>query len=294
MKLVRLALILLMLMPLGCASSPPTNPSSQATTDSTTRSAPIATRVVALTPITADIIHRMDSTKLVGIPGSQLLDQNTALQDLPRVSEGRTQPNLEKIVALEPDLVIGANGFHDQVLAKLQSLGVETLTTELNSWRSLEDLTRNLAATIQADPDPLLQSYQQCLPTQPALPETSTLVLVSRQPLLSPNEASWSGDLLTQYGVVNVVAELQGQSPIQGYVTLSPEKVLQINPNILILVNIEGENIDEFKSEPFWKDLKAVQNNKVYVLEYYGFVNAGSVEAITQACTQLQQIYGAK
>ena len=85
---------------------------------------------------------------------------------------------------------------------------------------------------------------------------------------------------------------MQGQSPVKGYVTLSPEKVLQANPDILILVNAEGGDTDEFKSEPFWKDLKAVQNDRVYVLDYYGFVNAGSIDAIAQACTQLKRIYG--
>ncbi|NET07434.1 MAG: ABC transporter substrate-binding protein [Symploca sp. SIO2B6] len=291
MKLFHFVLILLALLPLGCTSSLPTNPSTNTATDSAIKSTPVATRVVALTSITADIIHRLDSTRLVGIAGSRLLNKNELFQEIPRVSEGRTQPNLEKIVALEPELVIGAAGFHDQVLAKLQSLGVKTITTELDSWQSLEDLTRTLAATIEADPKSLLQQYQQCLPSQTPPPETSTLVLVSRQPLLSPNQASWAGDLLTQFGAANLVANLQGKSPIKGYVTLSPEKVLQSNPEVLILVNVEGGNIDQFKSEPFWKDLNAVQNDQVYVLDYYGFVNTGSLEAIAEACKQLKQIY---
>ncbi|NEP12063.1 MAG: ABC transporter substrate-binding protein [Symploca sp. SIO2C1] len=290
MKLFRLILILLMLLPLGCSPSPTRNTAS----NSATTSAPLINRVVALTPITADIVYRLDSTKLVGMTASRLLDTNEALKDIPRVSKGRTQPNLEKIVALEPDLVIGAAGFHDQVLEKLQSLDVEMISTKLDSWRSLEELTRTLATTIQADPEPLLESYQKCLPSQTVSQETSTLALVSRKPLLSPNKNSWAGDLLRQFGATNLVADLQGKSPIQGYVTLSPEKVLQSNPEVLILVNLEGENIDEFKSEPFWKDLDAVQNDRVYVLDYYGFVNSGSLDAIAQACTQLKQIYGTK
>jgi iron complex transport system substrate-binding protein len=289
--LIRFFLILLMLLPLGCAASSSKSPSPETTPDAV-QSAPVANRVVALTPITADIIYHLDSTKLVGIPGSRFLNQNTAFQSLPRVSEGRTQPNLEAIVALKPDLVMGAAGFHDQVLERLQSLGIRTIKTELESWRSLEDLTRTLATTIQANPESLLQRYQQCLPIQPSPQGSSTLVLVSRQPLLAPNKDSWAGDLLTRFGAANLVAELQGQSPMRGYVTLSPEKVLQANPDKVILVNLEGENTDEFKSEPFWKDLKAVQNNQVHILSYYGFVNPTSLDAIAQTCNQLKQIYG--
>ncbi|NEQ65082.1 MAG: ABC transporter substrate-binding protein [Symploca sp. SIO2D2] len=293
MKLLRLVLILLMLLPLGCNPSPTTDGTTNSA-DSVTTSSPVVNRVVALTPITADIIYRLDSAKLVGMTSSRLLDNNQALQDIPRVSRGRTQPNLEQIVALKPDLVIGAVGFHDQVLDKLQSLDIEMISTKLDSWSSLEELTQTLATTIEADPEPLLESYQQCLPTQTPKQNTSTLVLVSRKPILSPNKNSWAGDLLRQFGAANLVADLQGKGPIKGYVTLSPEKVLQSNPEVLILVNVEGENLDEFKSEPFWKDLRAVQNDQVYVLDYYGFVNSGSVDAIAQACKQLQEIYGTK
>ncbi|NER23029.1 MAG: ABC transporter substrate-binding protein [Symploca sp. SIO1C2] len=293
MKLLRLVLILLMLLPLGCNPSPTTDGTTNSA-DSVTSSPPVVNRVVALTPITADIIYRLDSAKLVGMTSSRLLDNNQALQDIPRVSRGRTQPNLEQIVALKPDLVIGAVGFHDQVLDKLQSLDIEMISTKLDSWSSLEELTQTLATTIEADPEPLLESYQQCLPTQTPKQNTSTLVLVSRKPILSPNKDSWAGDLLRQFGAANLVADLQGKGPIKGYVTLSPEKVLQSNPEVLILVNVEGENLDEFKSEPFWKDLRAVQNDQVYVLDYYGFVNSGSVDAIAQACKQLQEIYETK
>lgn len=291
MKPIYLTLLLFTLLA-GCASVPTTTSSPETSTDAAVEPAPAAdTRVVALSSIAADIIHRLDSSKLVGIPGSQLLNQNEALQDLPRVSEGRTQPNLETVVALEPTLVVGATGFHDQALTSLESVGVETLSTELDSWQSLEDLTRTLATAIGADPEPLLQQYQQCLPAQPAAAEADTLVLVSREPLLSPNKDSWAGDLLTQFGATNLVAEFQGQSPIAGYVTLSPEKVLETNPEILILVDIQGSEVDAFQSEPFWQDLNAVQNDQVHILDYYGFVNAGSIDSITQACEQLTQIY---
>ncbi|MEM9274487.1 MAG: ABC transporter substrate-binding protein [Cyanobacteria bacterium P01_F01_bin.143] len=87
-----------------------------------------AERVVTLTSLTTDIIEQLDSNKLVGIPGSRLTKEDPRFQDLPRVTEGRTPPDLEKIVSLKPDLVIGAEGFSDQTLAKLEELGIQTST----------------------------------------------------------------------------------------------------------------------------------------------------------------------
>jgi iron complex transport system substrate-binding protein len=288
-KLITTVLILAVLT-VACNPTTVQQPAPSAPSNPTTEPNPAArSRVVALTSLSADIIHRLDKTKLVGIPGSRLLRQNPELAKLPQVSEGQTPPNLEKIVALKPDLVIGAAGFHDQVLEKLKATGIRTMTTQVTSWRSLEDLTRTLATEIQADPNPLLQSYQSFLAPD-STNRNSTLVLVSYQPILAPNKTSWAGDLLAQFQINNLAADLQGQSPQRGYITLSPEKVLAANPQTLILVDVGDGTVDKLKAAPFWKQLNAVANDRVYVLDYYGLVNPGSVDAIEKACTQLKNI----
>jgi iron complex transport system substrate-binding protein len=203
------------------------------------------------------------------------------------VSEGRSQPNLEKVIALKPDLVIGAKGFHDQTLQKLQELGIRTLATDVNTWSGLEDLTRTLAATVKANPEPLLKSYQALLEPKPAN-SASTLVLVSRQPIQSPNKTSWAGDLLSQFKAKNVVADLQANTPLRGYITLSPEKILEVNPEVLIVVDTGEGVVEQFKSEPFWSKLKATQTNRVYVFDYYGLVNPGSLGAIETTTAKLK------
>ena len=269
---------------------------SQSTTPTTPAQSPTAevkpvgaSKVVALTSLSADIVHRLDKTKLVGIPGSRLLRENAEISKITQVSEGQTPPNLEKIIALKPDLVIGATGFHDQVLAKLKELGIKTMTSSITSWQSLEELTKAIATEIQADPTALIQSYQSLINTKSTKSE-STLVLVSSQPILAPNKNSWAGDLLTQFQINNAAADLQGQSPMRGYITLSAEKVLEANPKVLILVDTPNSAIEKFKEAPFWGQLEAVKSNRVYIFDYYGLINPGSIEAITKACNQLQEI----
>jgi len=112
---------------------------------------------------------------------------------------------------------------------------------------------------------------------------------VSRQPLLllSPNANSWAGDLLNRFNLQNLTAEMQSQGPIEGYVTLSAEKVLTADPERLLLVDTGEGIVDQMKTEPFWGDLKAVQADQVQVFDYYGLVNPGSLSSINQACEQL-------
>lgn len=283
-QIAAIALVITSLV--GCATPSAQAPSTSASPTSQPSPA-VANRVVALTSLSADILQRLDKTKLVGMPGSRLLSSNPAFNQVTKVSEGRVQPNLEKILALKPDLVTGAKGFHDPILAKLEGMGIRTLLTEVNSWSALEDLTQTLATAIQADPTALLASYKTFI--DPTDQPSSTLVLVSRQPLLAPNKTSWTGDLLTQFQAKNLVADLQGSSSFSGYVTLSPEKVLQSNPDILLVVDTGQGEVEKMKTEPFWNKLKATQGDRVYVFDYYGLVNPGSIDAIQAACKKLKQ-----
>lgn len=277
------------------ACNSPQQPIDNNSSNSTTiQETPITevNRVVALTSLSADIIYQLDATKLVGIPGSSLLRADSRFQDLVTVSEGRSQPDLEKIMALKPDLVIGAAGFSDQTLSKLEELGVQTISTKIDSWLALQDTIKTLADAISANPQPLLETYQSLIPEN-LEDQPSTLVLVSRQPILAPNKNSWTGDLLTQFKTTNVVADLQGSSEFSGYVTLSPEKILETDPEVIIIVDPAREGIlEQLKQESFWRNLQAVKSDRIYTFDYYGLVNPGSTEKIKETLTKLSDLRG--
>ena len=57
---------------------------------------------------------------------------------------------MEKILSLKPDLVIGAKGFHDRSLSKLNSLGISTLSTSISSLDDLDNLNKKLASKLNA------------------------------------------------------------------------------------------------------------------------------------------------
>ena len=289
--------LLLLIVIAACSNTPDSistlDSQAPGTTDATSADTAVADtqpepaeRIVALTSLTADLVQTLSAETLIGIPGSPLIQQDERFEGLTVVSEGRLEPDLEQIIALEPDLVIGATGFHDKTLQRLETLNVRTLQTEVNSWDELRSLTEILAATVTTDPQPLLDRYDACLEKAPE-EAPGTLILVSRQPLLTPNKNSWAGDFLAQFNVENLAADLQGQSPFDGYVTLSEEKVLEANPDALLVVDT-GENlIDQLQAESFWRELQATQDERVYAFDYFGLVNPGSIASIEQTCSQL-------
>ncbi|MEM6593078.1 MAG: ABC transporter substrate-binding protein, partial [Cyanobacteria bacterium P01_C01_bin.73] len=245
--------------------------------------------VVTLTSLTSDIIHNLDEDVLVGIPGRAILTEDERFAGIEVISQERAEPDLEKIVTLEPDLVVGAKGFHDKSLARLEELGVTTLTVDVAGWEALAAVTEDLAQQIGADPQPLLERYEACLAKAPA-DSPSAVVLVSRQPLLSPNKDSWAGDFLEQFNIQNLTADLQGESPFDGYVTVPEEKLLTTDPDLLLVVETGDNLLDQLKSDPFWGQLKATQADAVATFEYYGLVNPGSIASIEAVCDRLSQL----
>lgn len=246
-----------------------------------------ADRVIALTPLSADLIASLSPNRLIGIPGSPILSQDPRFVDIPTVSEGRTEPDLEKIIELTPDLVIGAKGFHDKVLQRLESLGIGVMSLDVNSWENLRSATEAIATSVEANAQPLIDRYDACL-AQPPTDNPSALVLVSRQPILAPNKNSWAGDFLNQFDIQNLAAELQGQSAFDGYITLSAEKVIEADPDIIMVVDTGEDLLAQLQAEPFWSQLSATQEDRIITFDYFGLVNPGSIASIEKVCQQLK------
>ena len=140
------------------------------------------TRVVALTSLSADLINTISKDSLVGIPGSSILKKNKEFDSLPIVSSGRMPPDLEKILSLKPDLVIGAKGFHDRPLSKLNSLGISTLSTSISSLDDLDNLNKKLASKLKTRTKSLEDILGSCY-SKNKNKNKNLVVLVSSKPL---------------------------------------------------------------------------------------------------------------
>ena len=117
-------------------------------------------RIVTLTSLSTDIVDNLDSRKLVAIPGSSLFKAKTQFDNLPRISMGRTPPNIEKIVSLKPDLVIGTKGFHDKILSKLNDVNINTFSYEVRSWNDLEQLISTISSKLSLNPIEIVEYFR--------------------------------------------------------------------------------------------------------------------------------------
>ena len=249
-------------------------------------------KIVALTSLSADLVNSIDSKSLVGIPGSSLLKSNPSYKNIEIISSGRMPPNLEKIISLKPDLVIGANGFHDKPLSKLNQLGVKTLSTKIKNLKDLENLNKEINSfLLKKNIEPLSNKIINCYSSSSKISKDKNVIaLVSTKPILSPNSKSWSGNLIKRFGLKNLTSELQSKSEFRGYVNLSQEWLLKAKPNNLIVVKTPGSNISQYESLAIWKKIPAVKKNNIFLFDYYGLINPGSLDSINKACKKLSSI----
>ena len=245
--------------------------------------------IVSLNSLTADIIHTLAKDKLIGIPGSSILRKNENLKNITTISEGRTPPNIEKIISLNPKLVIGSEGFHDKTLDKLEQLGIGVLSTKVNSWPSLINLIEDISELTNSDSQKVYEKLDSCF-IEASPKNKKVVVLVSTKPLLSPNNESWAGSLLEKFNLKNLTADLEGSGRMKGYLNLSPEWLIKEEPDNLILIRFGDEQYNQYNSLPFWKDLKAVKNNNINYFEYYGLINVGSLNSINKTCEKLESL----
>ncbi len=249
-------------------------------------------KVVALTSLSADLVGNLSISSLVGMPGSSLFKNREEFQNIPIVSRGRMQPDIEKIISLKPDYVIGAKGFHDKTLRKLKDLGISTISTNIKSFKDLESFESQLQKILVTKNKGILENnLKSCyLKIDSSRNNKNVLALVSVKPMLSPNSKSWSGSLIKRFGFNNLTADLPSQGEFKGYLNINQEWLLKNQPNNLLLVKTPGSSLDQYKSLTIWNKLSAVKNKKIFSFDYYGFINPGSLSSINKACKKLSNI----
>ena len=251
-------------------------------------------RVVALTSLSADIVNYISNESLLGIPGSSLLKKNNQFANKTIISTGRMPPDLEKIIKLNPQLVIGSNGFHDKTLKKIEQLGVKTISVRITNFNDLEKLFSDIQILLNKKSNLNLASiipncYNKFVKGN-FNRNKELLVLVSSKPILSPNSQSWTGNMLNRFDFVNLTSELDTKSQFKGYVNLSPEWLIASKASNLIIINTPGSSYTQYEQISIWKDLPAVRENNVFSFDYYGLINPGSLDSINISCSKLSSI----
>jgi len=224
-------------------------------------------RVVCLTAETAEIAHLVGAgERVVGVPGTARRPE--AVREKARVG-GFTTFRLDRILALEPDLVLGFSDLQKDVVRDLVGAGVAVLCT---NQRSFDDVLRAILllggalgceaaarALIQdmADEVRQVREYSAVWPDRPRVYFEEW-----HDPLIAG--IRWVSELIEIAGGRDVFAELRAQHAASGRV-VAPEAVIERDPEI-ILASWCGKPVDrtQIATRPGWDRISAVKRGQIH------------------------------
>ena len=231
--------------------------------------APALQRVVVLGPSTTETMFALELGRYVVGVSDYCVEARAA--DLPRVG-GQLDPALERIAALDPDLVI-VQGGHPRVEEWCAQAGAAFLPLATDSWdawlEEVELLGDRFGAADAADR--LIQESRDALGQvrrRAASPGESTLtkIVVYRHSgeasgILVAGAASFLSELLEAAGGENLFHANPGD-----YFDLNEEALLQQRPEVILELNSPDEAPIAVWRRAF-PDLPAVRDDKVYPLD---------------------------
>lgn len=221
-----------------------------------------AEKIVSLSPNVTETIYALGA-------GSTLLGRSTwcnypaEAAEVESVGDPYTGINIERIIELDPDIVIVTGTTAVSALSELTNLNIPVFGLE---FATVDDIYTALAklGTITgktADADTIttkLKSDLAALKEQCASTEKRK-VFLDLGDLYSSSKVDFLGNLFTEINAENIAYDYDYTSP-----QLSAEKVIEANPDVYIVTSSE-----EFFNKPAgFDEISAFKNNEVYYIPY--------------------------
>jgi len=235
------------------------------------RTEPRPQRIVSLSPSVTEILFGIRAWPQV-IAVSQFCTYPDDVKNKPRVN-GWDKTNLEQVMALKPDFVIGVDAQEPFLRDKLTGLGVRSLfvksQTLADIMESMKEIGRGTGHEQEAA-DLSVKTQAEIGAVRKAIgdrPHPRVLCIVDRVPgtirdLYTATKGSYLDELINIAGGDSIAP--QGD---HGYGKINKEAVLTLNPEVIIDM-VQGSK-GNFGEDPIavWNELKevrAVRDKRIY------------------------------
>ena len=231
-----------------------------------------------------------EGAALTGFPQRANSDELVAMlseytTDITVVGHAR-QPNLEKIVQLQPDLILASKG-GKRIYPRLSQIAptvVIDTSRGADEWKEYV-LTNATAMGKRNEAAAMIQQYEQRITQfKQAMGDRleTTVVSVAR---FRPDQVrvfqrnSFSGAILAEAGLLRPENQ---QSRNRPYKSISLENLSAVDGDVLFFMQDNPENsfLDRVQQHPLWSQLEVVQREEVYEISLeVWFLNSGIVTA---------------
>jgi iron complex transport system substrate-binding protein len=197
-----------------------------------------------------------------------------------KVTEGvtgigeKTQPSIETILKLKPDVILASTKFPAETLEKLGKVGTTIPVSHISTdWEANLNLLAELSGK-QDEAKNALQTYKDELKTVkeklgPVFKDKKVVAIRIRTGniYIYPQDVFFNPSIYEELGA-GVPEEVKQAKAQQ---LLSLEKFSELNPDYIFVQFAEDENADmpkaleDLQKNPIWKSINAVKNGNVFV-----------------------------
>lgn len=226
-------------------------------------------RIVVTDPAVIETMYMLNAQdKIVGIAGTKNSKIWPYEETKKLLTVGNTaKPSLEKIIALQPDLVI-VNGMSIGLADSLKSKNIPVLINDgTKDFKNILESIKIFGKLFdrEKESENLYKESKEklkILEERKKLKEIKGVILYSTNPMMGFSKESLPGQVLELIGVKNITDGLIGERPI-----ISPEYLLSENPQI-IMGAMSISSVKSIKeANPFIKNTIAGKNNNIFIVD---------------------------
>jgi len=249
----------------------------------------IPQRLISLSPSNTEIAFALGlAERIVGV--TEYCNYPPEAQEKELIG-GFATPNIERIVELEPDLIL-ASTIHEEAVTQFEALGIPVLViesatlielyTSISLMAELSGVTSAGEALIAS-----MQSSIEAVEEQVAsIPEAERVRIyyeVYSDPLMSAGKQAFINEIITLAGGINIFADID-----ESYPQISAEVVAERQPQVILYPDYHGTAdlvLESMVDRPGWSSIPAVQESKVFAASDDVFARPGPrvVEAVEEA-----------
>ncbi|WP_270180084.1 ABC transporter substrate-binding protein [Alkalihalobacillus sp. CinArs1] len=225
-------------------------------------------KIVSLIPSNAEILFALGAgSEVVGVSDFANYPEETA--DIEKI--GGMEFNVEKIISLDPDLVLahGSSAHNSEAgLQQLRDAGIAVLV--VNDAKSFDEVYTSMEMIGQATGETeaaeeliadMKSKLEEIKSKAESIEETkSVFVEVSPAPeIYSPGKNTFMDDMLSLINATNVTHDQEGWNQID------QEAIIQANPDVIITTYgyYTEKPVEQVLSRDGWKDVTAVKEERV-------------------------------
>lgn len=221
-------------------------------------------RIVSLLPSVTEILCSLGLKSAI-IGRTAYCDYPPSVKTIPVV--GDLFLDYERILALDPDLIVADVEMQKADLTRLTRLGFQVLA--VNS-QNLADLKKTLillgkatgkektAQKLLTALNRELEEIRRETEKHPISSRPLTLAEIQFRPLITAGKGTYIDELITLSGGNNLGAE------INGYGEMGLEDIIKADPQVILLTTVRSSDLS---ASPIWKETRAVREGRILAID---------------------------